>query len=477
MTVARKNLSSAEGEGVFAALGKFFAILATLLASIVAPLTAVTADGGGPPSLPHAFYGSVTIGSSPAPAGTQVDVYVGGSKVASTTTDASGRYGYSPTLAVTGTNGATVEFYIGGSKASPSYTFSSGAITKLDLTVGGTPGTQPSPPPPPPSPPSPPAPNPPPSPPSSSPPGGSSPSGSGAPPAQSPPPATAGRIAIAAEILGRGEVLTLTQTKMVERETTLASSDGSIALSFKAGTRVIIEGESLTISSEPSPPQPPAGRQIIVAYRFAPAGTSFSPWITLSFKYNPATLPPDVSETSLHIAHWDGSTWQSLTSSVNTQTRTVTAEITHFSVFALVGMKGQAPAPSPARFTITELKVVPTAARPGETIAIVATISNTGESQGSYTATLKINGQVEAEQTVTLQAGETKMLTFPITKDTPGSYQITLGDKASSFTITQPATTPQQPSQQIPWLPLIALGSGSILLLVLIILIARRLGS
>lgn len=403
----------------------------------------------GPPSLPHAFYGTVTVNDQPAPAGTTVEIYVGGSKAATTTTDSNGKYGSVP---VTGTNGAAVEFYVNGVKVPQSYNFSSGAITKLDLALNSSSPPTPPPPPPPPPPPAPPA-----------------------PPSPPPSPTPTGRIAISTRILGQSNTLWLTQTKAVERDTLLTSSDGSVSLEFKANTSVTIAEEVLSVVIEPSPPSPPAGRLLLAAYKFSPAGTTFSPAIVLTVKYDPGALPSDVLETSLHIAYWDGSAWQSLTSQLNTGAKTVSAEINHFSIFALMGMKGQAPAPSPAKFDVVELKVVPAKVKPGETVAIVATVSNTGQSTGNYTAILKINGQAEAEETLTLGAGETKAVTFAVNKQESGTYEVSIGDKSSTFTVvTQPTTTTRQ---QTPWLPVIALGAGILLVIVLLVIIVRRLTS
>ena len=104
-----------------------------------------------PPSMPQAFYGTVTIDDNLAAAGTTVAVRVDGTQVKSITTNAEGSYA----CTVPGNSGAKVEFYVNGTKAQQTYTLSSGSVTNLNLSVGNA--TPPAPPPSTPPPPPPPA--------------------------------------------------------------------------------------------------------------------------------------------------------------------------------------------------------------------------------------------------------------------------------------------------------------------------------
>ena len=85
-----------------------------------------------PPQIPHAFYGTVTVGDPPVPVaeGTAVEAYVGGVKKTETTVD-HGEY----SLLVSGTAGATVTFRVGSILANETAIWQSGAVTNLDLTV------------------------------------------------------------------------------------------------------------------------------------------------------------------------------------------------------------------------------------------------------------------------------------------------------------------------------------------------------
>jgi len=114
-------------------LGCLLALVLTL--SLAMPAMAV-------PQIPHAFYGSVTVGDGPAPDGTVVSAEIGGVEYARTTT-LDGKYGYSPTFKMPGDdpetsgveggiNGDAIEFYLQGSKVA-SWAFTNGQVTNLDL--------------------------------------------------------------------------------------------------------------------------------------------------------------------------------------------------------------------------------------------------------------------------------------------------------------------------------------------------------
>ena len=95
------------------------------------------------PALPHAFYGTVTIGGNSAPDGTQVSATVDSGSVITNvqnpTTTVGGSYGInSPYLLVQGdiTPGATITFYVNGVSTGQTATFSvGGGPTELNLAA------------------------------------------------------------------------------------------------------------------------------------------------------------------------------------------------------------------------------------------------------------------------------------------------------------------------------------------------------
>jgi len=98
------------------------------------------------PTMPHAFYGTLTVGGSAASVGTVVTAKVAEVQCGSITTTVAGQYGgsgaFDEKLAVTGdiATGATISFYVDGSVAEETYAFSSGDVTELNLTAEPTSG-------------------------------------------------------------------------------------------------------------------------------------------------------------------------------------------------------------------------------------------------------------------------------------------------------------------------------------------------
>lgn len=105
--------------------------------------------------------------------------------------------------------------------------------------------------------------------------------------------------------------------------------------------------------------------------------------------------------------------------------------------------------PAPARFVLGELTITPTNAKTGELITISIPISNTGGTEGTYPLVLKLNGAVDATKNVTLNAGETKTVTFTVTKDIAGAYIVDINGKLSQVNVTAPGQV--KPPPGIDW--------------------------
>ncbi len=121
-------------------------IVLILLLGLVA---GAAAAGDTPPVFPQEFYGGVTIGGSPAPAGTVITATIGETECGSIQTLESGKYGdpdrrLGGRLIVTATAdqvGETITFSVNGVAAPQTSVFTSEAITALDLSVPGSGGT------------------------------------------------------------------------------------------------------------------------------------------------------------------------------------------------------------------------------------------------------------------------------------------------------------------------------------------------
>ncbi|MCK4733027.1 MAG: PGF-CTERM sorting domain-containing protein, partial [Methanophagales archaeon] len=97
--------------------------------------------------------------------------------------------------------------------------------------------------------------------------------------------------------------------------------------------------------------------------------------------------------------------------------------------------------PTPATFEVGNLVISPTRVEAGKPVMITVDVTNTGEAEGTYTATLKIDDIVVETKDVTLTGGSIKTATFsPVTKDATGTYTVNVGGQTGIFRVLESAT-------------------------------------
>jgi hypothetical protein len=233
------------------------------------------------------------------------------------------------------------------------------------------------------------------------------------------------------------------------QDVTLESADDNVKLAIDRGTKGLTkEGRRLTrISITPmeEPPAPPEDASIIgLTYDIGPDGATFDPPITLTFTYDPDEIPEGVDEEDLVIALWDEAAgeWVELEDCVvDPVTHTITAPVSHFSKYAVIAyhiVPAPVVPPAPAAFSLSSLSVQPTEVQPKEAVTITVSVANTGGTEGAYTVVLKINGVKEAEKSVTIAAGRSKMVSFSVTREEAGSYSVTVDGLSASFIVVAP---------------------------------------
>jgi hypothetical protein len=139
-------------------------------------------------------------------------------------------------------------------------------------------------------------------------------------------------------------------------DSTAVSYDGKCTLTINRGTTALKStGNPLTsilmVASQPPNPLPPADSHIIgLMYDFQPKGATFDPPITVTFTYDPDSLPEGVNEEDLVIAFYDTSLgeWVVLEGiTVDTDTNTISGLISHFTDFAIIAYPPPEPEPAP----------------------------------------------------------------------------------------------------------------------------------
>jgi len=190
-------------------------------------------------------------------------------------------------------------------------------------------------------------------------------------------------------------------------------------------------------------PLPENGYIIGIAYDFNPDGATFEQPIELEIRYDPSQIPSGLDEQDLLIAYYDEEVaeWIELDSVVDTLGNTVTAKVSHFTTFAILGYRV---VPAPAAFTVSKLFISPAEVEIGQSVTISVIVTNTGGQPGTYKVVLKINGIVEATEEVTVSAGASKKVTFARAKDVAGSYSVEVDGLSGSFTVKEKPAPPEE---------------------------------
>ena len=383
------------------------------------------------PPLPHAFYGTVEINGNPAPVGTKVEArgegVITGIAGNPTVTTVSGIYGtsnpFEPRLIVQGNieDETTITFYVNDVSTGQTYPFDSGETTPIGLSVTITEEEE-----------------------------------VGVEPAAAP--------TIETNLFGTAASFRISDEGKILKTIVATSADGNLTMTIPQGTIALDKNgnplSSLTAVIDPSPPDPPEGDTIIgLVYDFGPEGATFEPPITFTWSYDPDALPEDLAEEELVIAFYDADAdaWVECDCTCDPETYCVTASVSHFCCFAIIGtLEVAAPVlPEPAAFSVSNLSVMPVEVGPGGLVTVTLTVANTGGTIGSYTTVLKLNGVKEAEKSVTVAAGGSQTVTFFVSIKETGSYTVSVDGLSASLTVVapKPPTPPVEEEEEVPEVP------------------------
>jgi hypothetical protein len=171
----------------------------------------------------------------------------------------------------------------------------------------------------------------------------------------------------------------------------------------------------------------------------------------LTWQYDPNEVPEGLDEKYLCLARYDATAaeWVQIATGVDSDKDTITAQIGHFSLYAIV-----APV-NPAAFLMRDLVITPTEVGSGEGVTISAVVENNGDLAGNYGVDFKIDDVVIASKQLTLAGHTSKQATFVVNEDAPGTHTAALNDLSYSFAVkpvtapdTEPAAAPPDESIQ-----------------------------
>lgn len=90
--------------------------------------------------------------------------------------------------------------------------------------------------------------------------------------------------------------------------------------------------------------------------------------------------------------------------------------------------------PPGAEFRVSDLVVSPTIVNPGQVVTISCTVTNMTDQAGDYTVTL--GGDFMAEQSVTLEPGESRTIAFEVTPTAAKTYSVMVDGLSGTFRAT-----------------------------------------
>ena len=262
--------------------------------------------------------------------------------------------------------------------------------------------------------------------------------------------------------------LQLDSSGAVPQDVRLSSGDGTVIVELSAGAKLIeATGEtlkSMAWSGAAVLTGVPPDRVVISAWSLGPNGARFDPGITLTAKFDPQILPSRIEASGLYLAYWTDDAWNGLTSTVDAHAGTVTAEVTHFTLFALMGKSPApaaappttaAPAATPARFIVSDLAISPQRIQPGQEVSITVKVTNFGGTRGDYELTPTINGDRREGKVLTLDPGVSETIRFSVTESVSGAYEVAVNGLNGSFIVENPSqgvppTPPTSPPQETP---------------------------
>jgi hypothetical protein len=94
-------------------------------------------------------------------------------------------------------------------------------------------------------------------------------------------------------------------------------------------------------------------------------------------------------------------------------------------------------APAPPKFKFSNLSIDPCTVMPRESVTISADVKNIGEGEEFCKVELWIRGELVADKTIILAGGESKRITFVVSKDNPGIYKFAVGDLTGIFKVRE----------------------------------------
>jgi len=169
-------------------------------------------------------------------------------------------------------------------------------------------------------------------------------------------------------------------------------------------------------------------------YSVNPSFFTISPPGNLVLSYDLSELPPD--SLSLFTAYYDTQKgWVELSPGDITEAGELTVEISGPLICTIIVKLGPPRPPAEPYFRPSNLVIEPGEAKPGQEITISLIVTNIGGAAGTCTLELKVDGEVRSVKSVTLEPGESQVVSFSIIEDMEGEHIVEIADLSGDFSI------------------------------------------
>lgn len=109
-----------------------------------------------------------------------------------------------------------------------------------------------------------------------------------------------------------------------------------------------------------------------------------------------------------------------------------------FAIFTLLLSNNLITCAKPAEFEVVSLNITPEVALSADTLTVSVEIKNIGQSEGSYSTVLNVDGAVKETQTITLLPGAYQKVIFYLAEDKAGLHQVSVDKLNVDFKIKEP---------------------------------------
>jgi len=251
-----------------------------------------------------------------------------------------------------------------------------------------------------------------------------------------------GAIDVSASVNSEGVFIKAIQATSPNQRVKMEIKKDTVAVT-KTGEPV----REITIAPMQAPPTPPANiNRIGLTYDFGPDGATFNPPISLTFNYDPATLPEGADITQLTIAYWneENGEWVDLTDIVvDPITQTISGLTSHFTPFAMM-------VPSaPAEFTASNLTLSASEITAGESVDITVSVANNGDLSDTYKLSLNINGTLDTLKYPEIKGHTSEDIVFTAAFEEAGSYTIDVNGLSATLNVAAAAVI-EEPTAEEP---------------------------